>query len=64
MPNYANCGICEVCEVEQPLNHKVAFEDLPDNPFRICDGCFQDRPDGVREVTESNYWMEAECESN
>ena len=43
---------CPVCEQDVPLTHKVAFGDYVE-PFRICEGCYENRPPDVFEVDES-----------
>ncbi len=42
---------CPVCEQDAPLNHKVAFGEYGE-PFMVCEGCFENRPEEVIEICE------------
>lgn len=45
---------CPVCEQDAPLTRSVRFEDIFDSePFMICEGCYENRPQDVFEVDES-----------
>ena len=44
---------CPVCERDEPLTRKVAFSEFSEETFSICDGCFENRPEDVVEVFES-----------
>lgn len=43
-------GICEVCEEDTSIQTMVFVQILDSEPFAICEGCFENRPDDVHEV--------------
>ncbi len=50
-----NQPYCPVCEEDVPLTREVTYathNGTEEKPFKICEGCFEGKPDEVIEVSQ------------